>query len=474
MELFHHQFPDYVQKPGAPVAVYLIHGEPVLVEQCVEPLIQRLLNGALRQIQCEVLDGAMENIPDALERMNTFGWSAGPRIVWFKEARLFDTGGSQQQQRLIDQIREALESDQPERAARIFANLCSRLGVDASSAAAAKNPEFKPLISAVGEDAVTQLSSYCSQHGFAAAGADDYLPALEQAIEKGFPPQHYLLISASVKFPKNRKLYKAIHSHGLIVDCNVPLGERKADKAAQETVLRQILDGALKKTGKRMPPALFATMIQLTGFDPATFRDNVEKLIDYTGTRNEITASDVQNVVKRTKNDPLFELTNAVADRNRINALFYLHTLLNSGWHPLQILAALSNQIRKLLLAKDFTSSDQGRRCWRAGISYPQFQSEVLPALQAFDARLSQQVHQWGAHGGEPAARKEGADLALATNPGNAYPIYQTLLKSEKYPLGELVQAMTELNQTDMRLKSTGQDPALQMKRLVMKIVGVS
>jgi DNA polymerase III subunit delta len=468
MELVHHQFADYLGKPGAPAAVYLIHGEPVLVEQCVEPLIEKLLDGASRQIQCEVLDGLIENIPDALERMTTFGWSAEPKIVWFKEARLFDSGGNQQ--RLIDQILEALDSGQPERAAKGFVNLCSRLGVDVASAAMTDHTEFKPLLSAVGEDGVRNLSAYCREHGMAAA-TGDFIQALEQAVEKGFPSRHTLVITATARIPKNRKLYKAIQAKGVIVDCHVPQGERKADKTAQEAVLRQILEEALKKSGKRMPPAHFATLVQLTGFDPAAFRDNVEKLIDYTGTRNEIAASDIQAVVKRTKSDPLFELTSAVADRHLLNALFYTHTLLKGGWHPLQILAALANQIRKLLLAREFIASEQGRKSWRSGLSFQQFQADVMPAIQSFDKRLSEQVSRWGSTGGEPGAKKEANDLAIASNPGNAYPIFQTLLKSEKFKPRELIQALTELNQADIRLKSTAQDPALLIKRLVMKII---
>ncbi|RJQ81941.1 MAG: hypothetical protein C4519_08350 [Desulfobacteraceae bacterium] len=476
-EISHLQLSDYLLQPEGltATAVYLIHGEPMLVEQCAEPLIEKLLNGALREISCEVMEGAAENILDAIERMNTYALSAGLKIVWFKEARLFDSGGNQQ--RLVDQIREALESDHLERAAKGFLTLCARLGVDTHSARQGPPAGLELLQSAVGEDGIVRLSTYCHECGWSAAASDDYLQALELAIQKGFPQQHYLVITTAAKVPKNRKFYKIIQARGLIIDCNIPQGERRADKLAQEAVLRRILADCLDKSGKRMGPALFATLSQLTGFDPPTFRDNVEKLIDYAGKRNEITAADVEAVVRRTKSDPLFELTNAVAERNLINALFYLHTLLNSGWHALQILAALANQIRKLIVAKDFATSVPGRS-WRSGMAYPQFQNEVLPAVQAYDAQVDEQMHRWTENAsateskGSPGAKKDGFDLALASNPGNAYPLYQTLLKSENFQLSELVQAMIDLNQTDGLLKSTGQDPAVLMKKLLMAICG--
>jgi DNA polymerase III subunit delta len=478
-EILHHQLAEFLNTSGAPIGsgVYLIHGEPMLIDQCVETLIEVLLKGASRQINCEVLDGEAENIPDALERVNTYGLSTDPRIVWFKDARLFDSGVNQQ--RLIDQIREAYENEQLERAAMGFANLCTRLGVDAVSAEQAQAPELEPLQNALGEDGIVRLATYCRECGWTAAASDDYLQVLERAIQKGFPERHHLLITSGVKVPKNRKFYKTVQGHGVIIDCNVPQGERRADKAAQETVLRRLLEAALKKSGKRMAPALLTTLVQLTGFDPATFRDNAEKLIDYAGERSEITASDVQVVVRRTKSDPLFELTNAVADRNTIDALFYLHTLLDGGWHALQILAALANQFRKLVIAKEFTVSPSGARSWRSGISFSQFQSVVLPAVQAYDARLIEQVNRWEADAtenqiskGGARPKKDGIDLALVTNSGNAYPVYQTLLKAENYRADELVQAMIALNQADMRLKSSGQDATLLMKNLIMMICG--
>jgi DNA polymerase-3 subunit delta len=476
-EILHHQLAEYLNKPGALTdsGVYLIHGESILIDQCVEALIEVLLDGASRQINCEVLDGEMANIPDALERVNTYGLSTDPKIVCFKDARLFDSGVNQQ--RLIDQIRDAYENEQLERAAKGFVNLCARLGVDATSAGQAQAPELEPLQSALGEDGIVRLAAYCRECGWTAAASDDYLQVLERSIQKGFPARHYLIITASARVPKNRKFYKTVQSHGVIIDCNVPQGERRADKAAQETVLRHLLQAALKKSGKRMAPALFTTLVQLTGFDPATFRDNVEKLIDYAGAHDEITASDVEAVVRRTKNDPLFELTNAVADRNPINALFYLQTLLDGEWHVLQILAALANQIRKLIIAKEFIMSPSGARSWGSGMTFPQFQSRVLPAVQAYDAQLIEQVNRWGTTSIESQmskdharSKKDGIDLALAANPGNAYPVYQTLLKTENYQPGELVQAMMALNQADMRLKSSGQDAALLIKNLIMTI----
>lgn len=458
-------------------AVGLIHGEPMLVEQCAAAVIERLLQGAPRDLHCEVVDGLAENIPDALARMNTFALLSGPKVVWFKEAKLFETGGGHE--RLIDQILEAYAEAQIDRAAKGLLNFCARLGMDILSAgAAARLPgELQPIESAVGAEGIARMIDHCREQGWRPAGDDDPLQSLSLAFEKGFPAQHFLLITTGAKVPKNRKFYKSLQAHGVIVDCHVPLGERKADKQAQEAVLRQIWERRLQEAGKRMAPALFPQLCQLTGFDPATFRDNIDKLIDYSGPRLEIAAADLEAVLRRTKSDPVYELTNAVADRNVVSALFYLDTLLRAEWHPLQMLSALANQIRKLLVAKDFILSEHGR-AWRAGMPFPQFQNTVLPALQAYDALIAAQTDAWQAPDAqEDKARKgskrESLDLALASNPGNAYPIFQTLLKADNFGRKELANAMVRLSETDLRLKSSGQDAAMVMKNLIMAICGI-
>ena len=200
----------------------------------------------------------------------------------------------------------------------------------------------------------------------------------------------------------------------------MPLGQKKADKTAQEAVLRQTLERMLAAADKKMAPGLFAKLTALTGFDLPVFIGNLEKLINYSGDRKEITAADMDAMVRRTKLDPIFELTNAMADRDGDRAVSFLHGLLKADWHPLQILAALTNQIRKLLVAKDFSTSKYGS-AWSAGISYPQFQDRVLPAIKAFDAGVEDQISAWqpqetdGDRGKKKkAAAKKRFDLALA------------------------------------------------------------
>jgi len=476
-EISHLQLADHLEKASAPSkGIYLIHGEPTLVNQCIEPLTTYLLQGASREMNCESVDGLPENIGDVLAQLNTFSLLAGAKIVLFKDAKLFDARGDRQ--RTIDQIREAYDADRLESAAKALLGLLRHLGLGSDDVTPGRttHPDLLPLEEAVGQDTLGRLVEFCEEKGWRVDPAGDPVTALIQGIEKGFPSRHFLVITSYAKVPKNRKLYKSIARLGWIIDCGVPLGESKADKTAQEEVLRRTWEQMLAAGDKEMAPAVFAKLTTLTGFDLPVFIQNLEKLIAYVGDRREITAADVGTVVRRTKLDPIFELTNAMADRNGPRAVSLLQDLLGAGWHPLQILAALANQIRKLIVAKDFAVSRHGST-WSVGISYGQFQDRVLPAIKDFDAALEDQIAAWQPQEAvqdkgrkKKAAAKKRFDLALAANPYNAYPIYQTLIKSEKYTSQELLDALARMSRVDVALKSSTRQPAVMLTALLLAI----
>lgn len=475
-ELVHKQFEPYLAKQAGTSrhCVYLIHGQEMLVEQSADRLVSHLLGSADRDICFQVMEGLAENIPDLIEELNTFALLAGPKIVLFKDAKIFEARAGQQ--RLIEQIAGHHESGSPEKAAKGLLQLCGRLDIDLENVhrPGQASPGLKSLVEAVGSDVLLQMANHCLDQGWQPIANQDVVAKLLLAIENGFPDSHHLIVAVNAKVPKNLKAYKAIAKLGLVVDCHVPTGERRADKAAQDVVLKQALQQQLEASGKKLAPGLFESLCRLTGFDLRTFTQNVGKLIDYSGERSEISAEDIHHVLRRTKSDPVFELTNALAERNTLQSLFFLNTLLRAKWHPLQILAAMANQVRKLLIAKDFAAG-VGRQVWSAGMGYQQFQQSVMPLIQGYDENTRAMADKWQPEDqkeskGKRGAKKASLDVVLAPNPKSAYPVYQTLLKSERYTKDELVAAMVLISQSDVRLKSTGQDPAVVIKKTITEI----
>jgi DNA polymerase-3 subunit delta len=331
------------------------------------------------------------------------------------------------------------------------------------------------------DDWLDDLIGFCQENELDIPEPSDQAGALQKAIEKGFPRNNHLVITTDI-VDKRRGLYKAISSAGVIIDCTVPKGNRRADKMAQEDILLQKMSEILKPSKKEMDKEAYLVMVDMTGFDLRTFCGSLQKLIDYTGERNTIVVADVEAVLKRTKKDPIYDFTNALADRRIDKALFFLNSLLAADFHPLQILAAVANQVRRLTLAKDFTKSNQAKN-WNPGLSYNGFQQSVLPAIVAYDQELLKVLEDWETQEspcGDTASaptpekgktkKKIQTDLLLVRNPKNAYPVYQLMKKSGRYTKNELLAAVGLLSETDAQLKLSGQDPKLILERLVFRI----
>ncbi len=277
-----------------------------------------------------------------------------------------------------------------------------------------------------------------------------------------------------------------IRELGVVVDCSVPTGNRKADKKIQEAVLLETMNAVLAGSGKSIDRDAFTALQAMTGFNIRAFTGNVEKLVDFVGDRPQITRSDIVAALQRTKRDPVYALTGAVAARNLDDALFYLSTLMSEGLdaiRPEQILVAILNQIRKLLRVKEFTAGSHGS-VWFSGCPYNQFTAAVMPIVQQFDAGLVERKQQWqdqlsGADldqdlsppkKGGKKKKQTATDLSIVKNPNNPYPVYQLFLSAENYTKQELVQAFEHLSRADLRIKTSGDSRRLILEEVILGI----
>jgi len=217
---------------------------------------------------------------------------------------------------------------------------------------------------------------------------------------------------------------------------------------------------------------------ELIGFDPGTLAENGEKLVSFIGSRDTITINDVKLVVRRTKKDPVFELTNAIARKNVSKALYYAKSLLDGTLHPLQVLAAITNQIRKIILVKSFIEKSRvkGRVCWTPALNYNRFRQETIPEIIKADAAMAEKIDYWDQLLNNDTVKEKktktgsSTDLFMAANPKNPYPVYQTFLKSDIFSTHELVRALEAVHSIDFKLKSSGSDPEILLESLIIKI----
>ena len=388
-------------KPFAPV--YLIYGEEMLTKNAFDEILDALLPASLRNLNYEPLDGTQTTIHEAIGRINTYSLLPGSKVVALRDARLFYAG--QDKQRLLERAKKAFDDDNIKKAAAHLRSLMGLLNLsyDDISKSNRQNSLGQGIQSGAGDVWLDEVIAYCKENNLAVSPVRDDCGVLQTAIEKGFPSNNHLIITTDI-VDKRRNLFKTMSNQGVVIDCSVPKGDRRADKIAQESILVEKMNAMLKAANKSMSPATFSALYEKTGFDLRNFSSNLEKLINFVGDRQEINISDVEAVLQRTKVDPIYKLTNALADRNLEAAIFFLDSILAAGIHPLQVFAALINQTRKLLLAKDFAESAYGK-VWQAACPYDLFQRRVIPAIVEYDrALLDHLIHQQAELIEEPAS----------------------------------------------------------------------
>jgi len=297
------------------------------------------------------------------------------------------------------------------------------------------------------------------------------LDRLNGFIEKGIPENHSLIFT-SANIDKRKKIYKAIADKGVIVDCSVAQGAKKTDLDEQRIVLQSIAGQILSKSNKTIDNQAFQTLVDLTGFNLDLLSSNLAKLIAYSGKARMISMADVKAVVKRDKKDPIFNLTNAYMAKDVKNALLYLNSLFNDGFHPLQILKSFENQIRKLILVKCAAQKFcVNNKINLKHMNFNSFKLNVLPKIIHHDEQTKALVEDQDKYLSKKDSNKKKNkpnDLLLAPNPQNSYPVFQIFQKSENFSLDELNQSLFFFSDLDYRLKSSSFDEKTTLENFII------
>lgn len=434
-------------KAGTICPVYLLYGDEFLCRSAFKSVLGALVPPHHQDLNYEAIDGAGENVYEIIQHLNTFPLIPSAKVVAVHGTRIFYSAVVMDD--LLGRSKEAFEMEGLEESARYLLYALSMAGISLDDVREGnwKGVSDKKLGERFEQDDnsgwLGQVIAYCVQEKMAVPVHQDDADVLNDAILAGYPETNHLVLTTDL-VDKRRRLYKTIKKIGVVVDCSVPKGDRKADKDRQQAALKTHMKKILKKVGKRMAPGGFESLYEKIGPDMRSFDSELEKVVTFVGDRDEILPTDVETISKRTRQDPIYEMSNAVAKRDTHKALFFLDSLLRSSIHPLQVLAVVTNQIRKLILAKDFIHSEYGNG-WRKDLSYAAFQKMILPKIE----------------------KREPDSLTGNTHP---YAIYMTLKQSHNYTLEELIGALELLLDTDIRLKSTGQNPKMVLEHAVLGI----
>ncbi|MDO4344264.1 MAG: DNA polymerase III subunit delta [Eubacteriales bacterium] len=142
---------------------------------------------------------------------------------------------------------------------------------------------------------------------------------------------------------KRGKLYKTVKSKGRAVEFV---------RQKEETLVRWLM-GILQRENKNITRKACTLFLEKTGNDMNNIHTELEKLLSYTADHEVITPEDVEKICTTQTVGRVFEMVNAIAEKNQKRALELYYDLLSLREPPMRILYLVTRQFNQLLQVKE-------------------------------------------------------------------------------------------------------------------------
>ena len=165
-------------------------------------------------------------------------------------------------------------------------------------------------------------------------------------------PETTSMIFVENEIDKRGKLYKAVKSCGRVVE----LGRQD-----EHTLIRWIA-GNVKREEKQIREQTIRYFLEKVGTDMENIQRELEKLFCYTLGKEIITEEDVEEICTTQITNQIFDMVNAVAEKQQKKALDYYYDLIALKEPPMRILFLLTRQFKLLLEVKTMDKLGMARK----------------------------------------------------------------------------------------------------------------
>jgi len=438
------QLQDMVQKEAFELdsQVYLLFGERYLCKETADLLQEALLQknpGAVHTI-----DGELEDFSQTLARLVSFSLLPGLQIYRVSDSRIFHT--KMVLSTVWDKAVQAYKTGKLKPAARHLHALLQAADIKNEGSTPVSEISIsqwktrfgfeKPAESLDWADKLLRESTTTTH----ALSPTNLVDKCIETFKKGFPDNNILILTSEA-VDKRQKLFTYLKKNCTVIDCSVLTGAGGAAKKEQKEILRELMQTTLKGFNKKIEPRAVEMFFGRVGFHPVAVVVETEKLALYAGDREVITCKDLQEMVSHSREDALFELTDAFSKKQIARTLTILSRLQDQGIHGLAIIATMRNFIKKLLVFRFLQM--QSSPPWRQGMNANQFQNSYLPQL-----------------------RETGEWEELLK--GHPYGLFMSFSIATKYSISGLKQWMKLLLDAEFRLKGSPVPPQLILEELFL------
>lgn len=195
-------------------------------------------------------------------------------------------------------------------------------------------------------------------------------------------PQSTCLAFFEESAAKNKKIYKYIAKHGVVVEC----------AADDENALIKWLAKGFNQAGKRVSAKTLSLLVDRVGTDYDRLRMEYEKILGYVGDGSEVHEEDVIAVTMADVESKIFDMFTAMSKKDIKKALDKYYDLVANNEAPLYILAMLRIQFRMFLQIaelrnKGYTTSDVARMLRRQEFVIRNGENYLRSGLKMKDVR---------------------------------------------------------------------------------------
>lgn len=177
------------------------------------------------------------------------------------------------------------------------------------------------------------------------------------------PNETTYFVFTESEIDKRSKLFKTVSSRGY-----------SAEFAIQdENTLKRWVAGVLAKDNKKISEGTVQLLLSKTGTDMDNIQSELEKLICYCMERDVVTSEDVEAICTTRISNHIFDMINAIADRQQKRALELYYDLLALKEPPMRILFLIARQCNMLLQTKELKARGYDNRTIGSKIGVPPF-----------------------------------------------------------------------------------------------------
>lgn len=223
-------------------------------------------------------------------------------------------------------------------------------GKDISIGAVIDLAETMPFLS-------TRRVIFLDNSGFFKSGGEKLAEYLAE-----FNETTYFVFTES-ETDKRSKLFKTVQKKGCAVEFT----------GQDENVLKRWIAGKLKKDGMNVSEAAVQLLLVKAGTDMENLSMELEKLICYCMGREAVTVEDVEAVCTNRITNHIFDMVNAIGDKQTGKALNLYYDLLALKEPPMRILFLIARQCNLLLQVKEMKKKGYDNKTIGSKISLPPF-----------------------------------------------------------------------------------------------------